>query len=57
MLKSMPENLIESTVSQIPAGKSGEPDEIARCVIFLSSTEASFIIGSTITVNGGQFIF
>ena len=57
MLKSMPENSIESTVSQIPVGKSGEPDEIARCVIFLASTEASFITGSTMTVNEGQFIF
>ena len=57
MLKSMPEKLIESTVSQIPVGRLGEPDEIARCVIFLASTEASFITGSTMTVNGGQFIF
>ena len=56
MLKSMPEKLIESTVSQIPVGRLGEPDEIARCVIFLASTEASFITGSTMTVNGGQFI-
>ena len=57
MLKSMQEKLIESTVSQIPVGRLGEPDEIARCVIFLASTEASFITGSTMTVNGGQFIF
>ena len=57
MLKSMPEKLIESTVSQIPVGRLGEPNEIARCVIFLASTEASFITGSTMTVNGGQFIF
>ena len=57
MLKSMPEKLIESTVSQIPVGRLGEPDEIARCVIFLASIEASFITGSTMTVNGGQFIF
>lgn len=57
MLKSMPEKLIESTVSQIPVGRLGEPDEIARCVIFLASTEASFITGSTMTVNGGQLIF
>ena len=57
MLKSMPEKLIESTVSQIPVSRSVEPDEIARCVIFLASTEASFITGSTMTVNEGQFIF
>ena len=57
MLKSMPDKLIESTVSQIPVGRSVEPVEIARCVIFLASTEASFITGSTMTVNGGQFIF
>ncbi len=57
MVKAMPEKLIESTVSQIPVGRLGEPDEIARCVIFLASRDASFITGSTITINGGQFIF
>ena len=38
----------------IPAGRLGEPDEIARCVVFLASDDAAFITGSTLSANGGQ---
>jgi acetoacetyl-CoA reductase len=34
----------------------GEPDEIARCVLFLVSDDAGFITGSTLTANGGQYM-
>jgi acetoacetyl-CoA reductase len=37
-------------------GRLGEPEEIARCVLFLVSDEAGFITGSTLTVNGGQYL-
>ena len=40
---------------QIPVGRLGEPEEIARCVVFLASDAAGFITGSTITANGGQY--
>jgi acetoacetyl-CoA reductase len=40
---------------QIPIGRLGEPEEVARCVVFLASDDAGFITGSTITANGGQF--
>jgi Dehydrogenases with different specificities (related to short-chain alcohol dehydrogenases) len=40
---------------QIPVGRLGEPEEIARCVVFLASDDAGFINGSTISANGGQF--
>ena len=43
-------------IAQIPVGRLGEPDEIARCVVFLASDEAGFITGSTITANGGQYM-
>ncbi|MCB1835085.1 MAG: SDR family oxidoreductase, partial [Geminicoccaceae bacterium] len=36
-------------------GRLGEPEEIARCVVFLASDEAGFLTGSTISPNGGQF--
>lgn len=39
----------------IPVGRLGEPEEIARCVVFLASDDAGFITGSTISANGGQY--
>ena len=38
-----------------PMGRLGEPEEIARCVVFLASDDAGFISGSTISANGAQF--
>ncbi len=54
MVMAVPEKVRESIIAQIPAGRLGEPEEIARCVVFLASDEAEFVNGSTITVNGGQ---
>jgi acetoacetyl-CoA reductase len=34
----------------------GEPEEIARAVVFLAADESSFITGSTMTLNGGQYL-
>ena len=45
----------DSIIAQIPTGRLGEPEEIARCVVFLASDDAGFINGSTISANGGQF--
>lgn len=56
MVMAVPEKVRESIISQIPTGRLGEPDEIARCVVFLASDEAGFINGSTISANGGQFV-
>ena len=55
MVMAVPEKVRESIVAQIPAGRLGEPEEIARCVVFLASDEAGFLNGSTISANGGQF--
>lgn len=55
MVMAVPDKVRDSIISQIPAGRLGEPEEIARCVVFLASDNAEFINGSTITVNGGQF--
>jgi acetoacetyl-CoA reductase len=55
MVMAMPEKAIEATISQIPTGRLGEPEEIARCVVFLASKDAGFINGSTISANGAQF--
>ncbi|MER8596010.1 acetoacetyl-CoA reductase [Mesorhizobium sp. M1182] len=56
MVKAMDEQVLnERVIPQIPVGRLGEPEEIARCVVFLASDDAGFITGSTITANGGQY--
>lgn len=54
MVMAVPEAVRDSIVAQIPTGRLGEPEEIARCVSFLVSDDAQFVNGSTITANGGQ---
>lgn len=55
MVMAIPEKVRDSIVAGIPAGRLGEPSEIARCVAFLASDDAGFINGSTISANGAQF--
>jgi len=57
MVRAVPQDLLEKNIlPQIPVGRLGEPEEIARCVVFLASDEAGFITGSTLTANGGQYV-
>lgn len=56
MVRAIPEKVLnERIIPLIPVGRLGEPEEIARCVVFLASDDAGFITGSTISANGGQF--
>ena len=55
MVMAVPEKVRDAIVAQIPVGRLGTPEEIARCVTFLASDDAGFITGSTISANGGQF--
>ena len=55
MVMALSDKVRDSIVAQIPAGRLGTPDEIARCVVFLASDDAGFINGSTISANGAQF--
>lgn len=55
MVMAVPEKVRETIIAGIPAGRLGEPEEIARCVTFLVSDDAGFINGSTISANGAQF--
>ncbi|MTE01785.1 acetoacetyl-CoA reductase [Paracoccus sp. YIM 132242] len=56
MVKAIDEKVLaERIIPQIPVGRLGEPEEIARTVVFLASDQAGFITGSTITANGGQY--
>jgi acetoacetyl-CoA reductase len=54
MVRAVPEKVMASIVAGIPVGRLGEPEEIARCVVFLASEDAGFITGSTLSANGGQ---
>ena len=57
MVKAVPKDVLEKNIlPQIPIGRLGEPEEIARCVVFLASDDAGLITGSTLTANGGQYI-
>ena len=55
MVAAVPEKVLEAIIAQIPVGRLGKPEEIARCVAFLASDDAGFITGATISANGGQF--
>ncbi|MET3662266.1 acetoacetyl-CoA reductase [Aquamicrobium ahrensii] len=56
MVMAVPEKVREAIIAQIPVGRLGEAEEIARCVVFLASADAGFITGSTLTANGGQYL-
>ena len=56
MVRAVPANVLEQIVARIPVGRLGKPEEIARAVLFLVADEAGFITGSTLTVNGGQYM-
>jgi acetoacetyl-CoA reductase/3-oxoacyl-[acyl-carrier protein] reductase len=54
MLEHIPEKVLERIKGQIPVGRLGRPDEIARVVHFLAADQSSFITGQVWGVNGGQ---
>jgi len=57
MVKKIAPEVIEKRILPlIPVGRLGEPEEIARAVVFLASDQASFITGSTLSANGGQYM-
>src|SRR5450432_4837068 len=57
MVQAVPKDVLEKNILPlIPIGRLGEPEEIARCVVFLASDDAGFITGSTLTANGGQLL-
>ncbi|WP_373355097.1 acetoacetyl-CoA reductase [Pseudoroseicyclus sp. CXY001] len=57
MMSTIPEKVMTETIlPQIPVGRLGEAEEIARCVTFLASDDAGFITGSTLSANGGQYL-
>jgi acetoacetyl-CoA reductase len=57
MVKAVRKEVLENAIlPQIPLRRLGEPEEVARCVVFLASDESGFITGSTLSANGGQYM-
>ena len=56
MVRAVPANVLEGIIATIPTGRLGQAEEIASICAYLSSEEAAFINGATMTVNGAQYI-
>jgi acetoacetyl-CoA reductase len=57
MVQAVPKDVLEKAILPlIPVGRLGEPEEVARCVLFLAADDASFITGSVVSANGGQIM-
>jgi len=57
MVRAVPKEVLDkSSLPQIPIGRLGEPEEVARCVVFLVSDAAGYFTGATLSVNGGQYM-
>lgn len=57
MVRAVPQNVLDKIIQTIPVGRLGIPEDIARSVMFLIADEASFITGSTLSINGGQHMY
>ncbi len=57
MVRAVPERVLERIVERIPVGRLGQARDIARGVAFLTSDDAGFITGSTLSINGGQHMY
>ncbi|PBS13876.1 beta-ketoacyl-ACP reductase [Lysobacteraceae bacterium NML93-0792] len=53
MTAKMPPDVLARTVASVPVGRVGQPDDIARAVVFLTADEAGYITGINLPVNGG----
>ncbi|MCF3942599.1 3-oxoacyl-ACP reductase FabG [Oceanobacillus alkalisoli] len=56
MTRGVPEKVWDLMISKIPMGKAGKPEDVANCIAFLSSEQASYITGEVINVGGGMVL-
>jgi acetoacetyl-CoA reductase len=52
----VPEEVLKKIIAGIPVGRLGKAEEIASTVSFLASEGSGFMTGSTLTMNGAQYI-
>ncbi len=57
MVAAVPEPVLEKIIAKIPVGRLGHADEIARGVAFFVAEDATFVTGSTLSINGGQHMY
>jgi len=53
LIQDLPDEMRNSYIAQVPLKRFGKPEEVAACVLFLASKEASYVTGSTLEVTGG----
>ena len=56
MLETIPEKVMQKILNQIPLGRAGKPEEVAKLVCFLASDDANYITGQVININGGMYM-
>ena len=57
MVAAVPADVLDKIKARIPVGRLGDASEIARGVVFLTSDDAGFVTGSTLSINGGQHMY
>ena len=57
MTEQFPPGYIEGQLPRVPAGRAGDPEELAAAVVFLASPAAGYITGTTLVVDGGLTAF
>ena len=57
MVAAVPQKVLDKIIAQIPVGRLGTAEDIARAVVFLVSEKADFITGSTLSINGGHHMY
>ena len=56
MVQAVPEKVLEGIIAQIPVGRLGKGEEIADMVAFLAGERAGYVTGTTLALNGGQYM-
>ncbi|KUI20610.1 beta-ketoacyl-ACP reductase [Mycobacterium sp. GA-1285] len=56
MTEAMPQRIWDSKLAEVPMGRAGEPDEVAKVALFLASDLSSYMTGTVLEVTGGRYV-